>query len=262
MKILVCVKQVPGSSNVEVDPVTGVLKRDGIQSKMNPYDLYAIESALTLAQTYGGTVEVITMGPPQAKSIIVEAIAMGAKCGTVLSDRKFAGADVLATAYTISQGIRKCGDFDLIICGKQTTDGDTAQVGAEVSEFLGIPNVSNVLSFESVKDGSIEVIAALDNKVSRLSVKLPCLVSVDGDINSPRLPSYKVMQTVTDDMIKFLSFADFDDQNADNYGLSGSATQVERIFPPEKNTEKSAIDGTPDEMAQGIFELVCRHKLV
>ena len=146
-KILVCTKQVPGSNNVEVDPVTGVLKRSGIKSKMNPYDLYALETALSLSEVYGGSVETLTMGPPQAKEVITESVCMGAECGTVLSDRNFAGADVLATAYTVSQGIRKCGEFDLIICGKQTTDGDTAQVGAEVSEYLGIPNVSNVLSW-------------------------------------------------------------------------------------------------------------------
>ena len=137
MKILVCVKQVPGSNNVEVDPVTGVLKRSGIPSKINPYDLYAIETALELAERFGGSVETLTMGPPQAKAVIQETVCMGAKKGTVLTDRKFAGADVLATAYTISQGIRKCGEFDLILCGKQTTDGDTAQVGAEVAEYLG-----------------------------------------------------------------------------------------------------------------------------
>ena len=146
MNILVCIKQVPGSTQVQVDPVTGVLKRDGVAGKMNPYDLYGLETALSLCERYGGEVETITMGPPQAKAIIVESICMGAKRGTVLSDRKFAGADVLATAYTLSQGIRRAGSFDLIVCGKQTTDGDTAQVGAEVAEYLGIPNVSNVLS--------------------------------------------------------------------------------------------------------------------
>ena len=262
MKILVCIKQVPGSSNVEVDPVTGVLKRDGVQSKMNPYDLYAIETALYLTENYGGSVEVITMGPPQAKTVITEAICMGATKGTVLSDRKFAGADVLATAYTISQGIKKAGDFDLIICGKQTTDGDTAQVGAEVAEFLGLPNIANVLSVTDVADGKITVTASLDDKVADMTVKLPCLISVDGDINSPRLPSYKVMQNVTNDMIQFLSLDDFNDRNVNNYGLSGSATQVERIFPPEKNTEKCSIDGTSDEQAQGLYDLIRRNKLV
>ena len=209
MNVLVCIKQVPGSSQVEVDPVTGVLRRDGVASKMNPYDLYGIELALSLTETYGGEVQTVTMGPPQAKSVIVESICMGAKCGTVLSDRKFAGADVLATAYTLSQGIRRAGEFDLIVCGKQTTDGDTAQVGAEVAEYLGIPNVSNVLSVDAIEDGKAFLTVALDDKLVKQSITLPCLISVDGDINSPRLPSYKVKQTVTDDMVKFLSFADF-----------------------------------------------------
>lgn len=262
MRIIVCIKQVPGSSNVEVDKVTGVIKRDGVKSKMNPYDLYAIELALSLAEKYGGSVNVITMGPPQAKDIIAEAIAMGADGGTVLSDRKFAGADVLATAYTISQGIKKIGDFDIIICGKQTTDGDTAQVGAEISEFLNIPNVANVLSVNGISDGRVELTASLDDKVVEMGVKMPCLISADGDINSPRLPSYKVWQTITDDMVSFLSFDDFDDRNADNYGLSGSATQVERIFPPEKNTEKKSINGSADEQSDELYALIRNKKII
>lgn len=262
MNILVCIKQVPGSSNVEVDPVTGVLKRDGVQSKMNPYDLYGLEMALSLAEKYDGTVETVTMGPPQAKSIIVESVCMGAKCGTVLSDRKFAGADVLATAYTLSQGICKAGDFDLIICGKQTTDGDTAQVGAEVAEYLNLPNVANVVSVEEIKDGKVYLTASLDDRVVTMAVQMPCLLSVDGDINSPRLPSYKVKQTVTDDQVKFLSFDDFSDNNPDNYGLNGSATQVERIFPPEKNTEKRSIDGDAKKQSEELFQLICDKKLI
>ncbi len=262
MKILVCIKQVPGSNHVEVDPVTGVLKRDGVAGKMNPYDLYAIELALTLAETYGGEVKTITMGPPQARRVIEESVCMGAAGGTVLSDRKFAGADVLATAYTLSQGIEKMGDYDLILCGKQTTDGDTAQVGAEVAEYLGIPNVSGVLSVEAVEEGCITVKASLDNRVVTQRIKLPCLICADNDINTPRLPSYKVKQTLTDDMVKFLSFADFADQDAAHYGQSGSATQVERIFPPEKNTEKQSIGGSAAEQTQGLFDLICGQKLI
>lgn len=262
MKIIVCIKQVPGSNNVEVDPVTGVLKRDGIQSKMNPYDLYAIEMALSLAEKYNGEVNTITMGPPQAKSVIIESICMGAKSGTVISDRKFAGADVLATAYTISQGIKKCGDFDMIICGKQTTDGDTAQVGAEVSEFLDIPNVANVIDVKEIRDSKVFMTAVLDDKIVNMTVKTPCLISVDGDINTPRLPSYKVKQSVTDDMVKTISLDDFDDRNPDNYGLSGSATQVERIFPPPKNTDKHTIGGDADEQSDKLCQLICALKLV
>lgn len=262
MKILVCVKQVPGSTNVEVDPVTGVLKRDGIKSKMNPYDLYAVETALCLTEKYGGTVESVTMGPPQAKSVIEETVCMGASGGTVLSDRKFAGADVLATAYTLSQGIRKCGEYDIIICGKQTTDGDTAQVGAELAEYLGIPNISNVLSVDDIKEGKVYITASLDEKIIKQSVNLPCLISVDGDINTPRLPSYKVKKQLTDDAVKILTFADFDDFNRDNYGLMGSATQVERIFPPAKNDEKHNIVGNEASQAHQLFELIKAKKII
>ena len=262
MKILVCVKQVPGSNNVEVDPVTGVLKRSGVPSKCNPYDLYGIETALSLAERFGGTVESLTMGPPQAKSVILETVCMGAKKGTVLTDRKFAGADVLATAYTLSQGIRKCGEYDLIICGKQTTDGDTAQVGAEVAEYLGLPNVSNVLSVEDFRDGCLYLTTSLDEKVVSLRVPLPCLISVDGDINTPRLPSYKIRKTLTEDSVKFLTFEDFDDQDPDHYGLSGSATQVERIFPPEKVAQKFTVEGDADTQAQALYSLLLDKKML
>lgn len=262
MKILVCVKQVPGSNNVEVDPVTGVLKRSGIAGKINPYDLYGIETALSLAERFGGSVESLTMGPPQAKAVIEETVCMGAQKGTVLTDRKFAGADVLATAYTISQGIKKCGEYDLIICGKQTTDGDTAQVGAEVAEYLGLPNISNVLSVDDFKDNVLYLTASLDNKIVSISVPTPCLISVDGDINTPRLPSYKVRKTLKEEDVAFLTFADFDDQNPDHYGLTGSATQVERIFPPEKVTGKQTIDGDADTQAQALLNLLTEKKML
>ncbi|MBR7184100.1 MAG: electron transfer flavoprotein subunit beta/FixA family protein [Clostridia bacterium] len=262
MNILVCIKQVPGSSQVEVDPVTGVLKRDGVKSKMNPYDLYALELALALTERYGGTVETITMGPPQAAAVIEEAICMGASGGTVITDRKFAGADVLATAYTLSQGIKKAGNYDLILCGKQTTDGDTAQVGAEVAEFLGLPNAANVRAVNALEDGKLILTASLDDLVVDLAVKMPCLLSTDGDINSPRLPSYKVKRQIKSDMVRYITFADLDDQNADHYGLSGSATQVERIFPPEKNTEKRVLAGSAAEQTDGLFALIRDRKLI
>lgn len=262
MNILVCVKQVPGSNNVEVDPVTGVLKRNGIQSKINPYDLYAIESALTLAEKYGGSVETITMGPPQAKSVIQETVCMGAAKGTVLTDRKFAGADVLATAYTLSQGIQKCGKYDLIICGKQTTDGDTAQVGAEIAEYLGMPNVSNVLSVDDLRDGKLFVTTSLDDRNVKLSIALPCLISMENDINTPRLPSYKIKKELKDGGVTFFTFDDFDDKDPAHYGLNGSATQVERIFPPEKNEQKHHIGGDAANQAEALYELLRTKKLV
>lgn len=262
MNILVCVKQVPGSNNVEVDPVTGVLKRNGIQSKINPYDLYAIETALTLVEKYGGSVEAITMGPPQAKTVIQETICMGASKGAVLTDRKFAGADVLATAYTLSQGIKKCGEYDLIICGKQTTDGDTAQVGAEIAEYLGMANVSNVLSVDELRDGKLFLTTSLDDKNVKLSISLPCLISMENDINTPRLPSYKIKRELKDEGVTFFTFDDFDDKDPAHYGLSGSATQVERIFPPQKNDQKYNIGGDAKNQTEELYQLLRAKKLV
>jgi len=262
VRILVCIKQVPGSTNVEVDPITGVLKRSGIPSKINPYDLYAIETALSLTEQFGGTVDCITMGPPQAKAIIDEAVCMGVRGGTVLSDRKFAGADVLATAYTLSQGIQKVGSYDLILCGKQTTDGDTAQVGAELSEYLGIPNVANVLSVDGVQDGKLVLTVNLDEAIVSLEIALPCLISMDADINTPRLPSYKIRKTLSADAVRFLGFGDFEDQDPEHYGLSGSATQVERIFPPEKVSEKQTITGDAQTQTDALLTLLGAHKML
>ena len=262
MDILVCIKQVPGSTNVEVDPVTGVLKRSGIPSKINPYDLYGLETAFSLTERFGGSVNCITMGPPQAKAIIEEAMCMGAKGGTVLSDRKFAGADVLATAYTLSQGIEKSGHYDLIICGKQTTDGDTAQVGAEVAEYLGLPNVSNVLSVDDYRDGKLQLTVSLDDAIVSLEIGLPCLISMDSDINTPRLPSYRIKKSLPENAVRFLSFNDFEDQDANHYGLSGSATQVERIYPPEKITEKQVITGDAQAQTDALFALLAERKML
>ncbi|MDO5516756.1 MAG: electron transfer flavoprotein subunit beta/FixA family protein [Clostridium sp.] len=253
MNILVCIKQVPGTSKVEVDPETGVLKRDGIDSKMNPYDLYALETGLRLKQQMGGSVKVLSMGPPQALSVIKEAYSMGADDGLLLSDRKFGGADVLATSYTISQGIMKMGKFDLILCGKQTTDGDTAQVGSEIAEYLGIPHAANIEKINKVDKESITVDMDMPETIETINIKFPCLVTVDKGIFQPRLPSYKKKISTKDKEIKILSLKDFDDRNENNYGLNGSATQVERIFPPKVNNDREMWDGDSEELAGKIL---------
>lgn len=253
MEILVCIKQVPGTSKVEVDEKTGVLKRDGIDSKMNPYDLYALETALKIKEEVGGKVTVISMGPPQAKSVIKEAYMMGADEGVLLSDRKFAGADVLATSYTISQGIKKAGNFDLILCGKQTTDGDTAQVGPEMAEYLNIPHVANVRKLIEVKEKSVVIEMDMPNTLEIADVKFPCLLTVEKDIFEPRLPSYKKKIETKDREIRVYGLNDFEDKNENMYGLNGSPTQVERIFPPAVNSDKEMWNGSNEELANKVF---------
>ncbi len=262
MKILVCIKQVPESNKVEVDPVTGVLKRNGAASKMNPYDLYAIETALRIREKMGGTVQVISMGPPQAKQVIREAFAMGADAGTLLSDRRFGGADVLATSYALAQGIMADGQFDLILCGKQTTDGDTAQVGSEISENLHIPSVSNVLKIREVTRDSITVDMDLPEEIEQVKVKFPCLLAVEKDIFQPRLPSYVKKMATKDREIKVLTLDDMKDQDEMHYGLNGSPTQVVKIFPPEVNSEKESWEGSGEELAEKLFDKIVELKFI
>lgn len=257
MQLLVCIKQVPGTSNVNVDPVTGVLIRDGVDSKMNPYDLYALETALRIKSDKGGKVKVLTMGPPQAKEVISEAFMMGADTGAILSDRKFAGADVLATSYTLSQGVKKLGNADLIICGKQTTDGDTAQVGPEMAEYLGIPHVANVLNILEITEESITVEMDMAETVEIQEIKFPCLITVEKDIYTPRLPSYKIKLETKDKEIKMYGLKDLDDKDEKNYGLNASPTQVERIFPPEVNDDKEMWEGDSEELS---LKLACKLK--
>lgn len=248
MNILVCIKQVPETNKVEVDPVTGVLKRNGVDSKMNPYDLYAIETALRVREKTGGTITVITMGPPQAAGVIREAFAMGADEGVLISDRKFGGADVLATSYTLAQGIKKTGDFELILCGKQTTDGDTAQVGPEVSEWLNIPSVSNVCKIIDIEENSISVEMDMTDDIEIAKVEYPCLLAVDKDIFMPRLPSYTRKINTKDKQITVMSLDDMEDKDEKHYGLNGSPTQVQHIFPPSVNAHREMWAGSNSEL--------------
>ena len=262
MDILVCIKQVPDSNKVDVDPVTGVLKRDGADSKMNPYDLYALETALRIKEKLGANITVITMGPNQAIEIIKEAYSMGADRGVIVSDRKFAGADVLATAYTLSQGAKKAGDFDLIICGKQTTDGDTAQVGPEMSEYLNIPSIANVIEIVDVNNSDVTVKMDMADTVEIAKIKYPCLLCVDKDIYVPRLPSYVKKKATKDREVTVITFNDLDDKDEKKYGLNGSPTQVRRIFPPKVNDEREMWSAGSDELAEHIAKKLAEFKFI
>ena len=262
MEIIVCIKQVPGTSKVQVDPVTGVLIRDGIDTKMNPYDLFALETAVRLKEQHGGHVKVISMGPRQALEVIREAFMMGADEGLLVSDRKFAGADVLATSYTISQGIRKMGDFDMIITGKQTTDGDTAQVGPEIAEYLEIPHIANVLKIIETTDKDVTLEMDMPDTVELVKVKFPCLLSVEKDIFQPRLPSFKKKVETKDREIKIICLNDMEDKDEKRYGLSGSPTQVERIFPPDENVDEEIWEGSGEELADRLSEKLKELKFI
>ena len=260
MNIAVCIKQVPGTSQVEIDPVTGVLKRDGVESKMNPYDLYALETALRLKQEYGATVTAVSMGPPQAKEVIKEAFMMGVDDGLLLSDRRFGGADVLATSYTISQGLRAAGSFDIIICGKQTTDGDTAQVGAEVAEYLNIPHVTSVCKIHEADNSSITLDIDTPLNIQTAKISFPCLITVEKDIFEPRLPSYLLKLATQDNEIKVLTLDDMEDKDPAHYGLNGSPTQVKKIFAPENTNSHEEWEGNERELSERLCSYLDKNK--
>ena len=177
MKILVCMKQVPAGTKVDIDPETGAMKRLSGETRTNPYDLFALEAALQLREKVRGSVTVLTMGPPQAEEMMRDAYTMGADDAVILSDRKFAGADVLATSYALSQGITAIGDIDLIICGKQTTDGDTAQVGPAIAEHLGIPHAAWVSEIVDADSESIQVKQDLVSVSQTSKIPYPCLIT-------------------------------------------------------------------------------------
>lgn len=262
MKIIVCMKQVPASSKVEVDPENGTLKRMGAESKTNPYDLFALETALRIREKLGGTVTVLTMGPGQAESMIRDAYAMGADDGVILSDRKFAGSDVLATSYTLSQGIRAIGGANLIICGKQTTDGDTAQIGPAIAEHLGMPHTAWVSEICDVTAEDITVRQNLGSVTQVSKMNYPCLVTVDKDLVVPRLPSYRRMRDTREKEIKFLSFGDLEDQDLSRYGLIGSPTSVERIFPPDEKQGQVTVAGDADQKAAALYDLLVEKRFL
>ena len=259
MDIFVCIKQVPSTNKVQVDEQTGVLKRDGIASKMNPYDLSALETALRLKEKHGGKVVVGTMGPPQAQAIVKEAYMMGADEGYVFSDRRLGGADVLATSYTLSQAIQSVGDFDLILCGKQTTDGDTAQVGPAIAEHMGIPHAAWVSRLDVV-DGGVHAEQQLQDVIETVYMPFPCLVTVEQDIFVPRLPSLKTAREIGDRPIHIQGLDTFLDTDPEHYGLSGSPTQVERIFPPVNDSVREKWDGDPD--AEKLHDMLKKWKFV
>ena len=261
MKIITCIKQVPASSNVQVDPDTGVLIRDGNNVKMNPFDLYALETAFQINSMVSNVdIHSVTMGPPSARSVLEEALYMGSNEATLISDTRFAGADVLATAYTLSQLIDHINDYELIICGKQTTDGDTAQVGPEIAEFLSIPHVPYVKEIIEVKDKSIILRSTYEDYDEIVEVSFPCLITVDKGSNVPRLPSYKRRVAFKDAVIKTISLKDLKDKNPENYGLNGSPTQVDEIFPPTSNTDSIKIHGTPEELSASLLKILKESK--
>ena len=262
MKIIVCMKQVPAGTKVDIDPETGAMKRMSGETRTNPYDLFALEAALQLREKAGGTVTVLTMGPPLAESMMRDAYTMGADDAVILSDRKFAGADVLSTSYVLSQGIQVLGGADLIVCGRQTTDGDTAQVGPAIAEHLGIPHAAWVAAIEDADQEKIRVRQNLVSVSQVSEIPYPCLITVDKDICVPRLPSYLLKRATFERKVRVLGFADMPDQDLSRYGLIGSPTSVERMFAPPDKEKHVYLEGDAEEKTEQLFRILTDRKII
>jgi electron transfer flavoprotein alpha/beta subunit len=252
MNIVVCIKQVPDTAEVRINPETGTLIREGVPSIINPFDMHAIEAGIQIKEKAGGKVTVMTMGPPQAESALRDAIAMGADDGILLSDRAFAGSDTWATSFTLSKAIEKLG-ADIIICGKQAIDGDTAQVGPETAEFLNIPHISYVRKIEDVTQSSIKVQRLMDEGYDTVESSFPVLLTAVKELNEPRLPSLKGKMAAKKAVIQKWGASDIlADQN--DLGLKGSPTQVKNIFTPEARSGRKMLEGDTEEQVDALIK--------
>ncbi|MFX0038538.1 MAG: electron transfer flavoprotein subunit beta/FixA family protein [Promethearchaeota archaeon] len=267
-QIFVCIKQVPGVPEVKIDPKTNTLIREGIPSITNPLDKNAVELALSIKEKYGAEIIALSMGPPQAEEVLREALAMGVDKAYLLTDKLFAGADTLATSYTLSLAIRKIlkesknrGKF-LVICGTNAIDGDTAQVGSMIAEELGIPQVSYVQKFELKEDTIIVQRVFRKEEVVIIESKFPSLICVLKEINIPRYPSMSGIMTAYEK--KKIIYLDATALNADKkkIGLKGSMTEVWKIFIPERKGERIILEGTTEEIAQKLLTNLKNDKVI
>lgn len=256
MKIVVCIKQVPDTTEVKIDPKTGTLMREGVPAIVNPFDLYAVEEALRLKEKFGGETIAITMGPPQAKEALRECIAMGIDEAVLICDRAFAGADTLATSYSLAHAIKKIGGVDLVICGKQAIDGDTAQVGPGIAELLGVPFVAFVRKIADINlaEKRMRVERLMETGYDVIELPLPALITVVKEINEPRVPSIRGKMRAKKYEPQRWTPADIG-ADSKRIGLDGSPTRVIHIFTPEIRRQGEILNGeTTDEVVDKLYK--------
>lgn len=262
MNIIVCLKQVPDTEAVKLNPETNTLVRDGVENIMNPFDRQALEAALMLKDKEGAKVTVLTMGLPQATDILKEAIAMGADDGILLSDRALAGSDTLATSIALAAAVKHIGGYDLVMCGKQAVDGDTAQVGPEMAEHLGIPQITGALKVDFA-DGKFIVVRENESSVQTLACAAPLLITVTRAEKEPRFASIKGKMKARKAVIPTLTVADLA-IDTKLVGLSGSPTKVKRVFTPEVAVVESEIinEEDTDKAVDMLFNKLVEAKII
>lgn len=263
MNIIVLIKQVPNTTEVKIDPKTGNLIREGIESIVNPDDRHALEAAVALKEQHGGKVTALSMGPPQAIDVLSEAMGMGVDGGVLLSDRAFAGADTWATSFTLGKAIEKLGDFDLILCGRQAIDGDTAQIGPQVADHLGIPQVTYVFQVDAVREDAMVVRRRLETGYEVIETRLPALLTVIGELNHPRYPRVDGLIAACREKapIRVWNAADIGVQT-NEVGLEGSLTHVIKTFSPKFKRQGEILEGNPQQMVGAVIQKLRENRLI
>jgi electron transfer flavoprotein alpha/beta subunit len=253
MDSIVCIKQVPEISDIGWDPKTGTLRREGARGVLNHNDKHAIEAALRLREAHGGSITALSMGPPQAEEALREAMSMGVDRAVLLSDKGFAGADTLATSHALSLAVKKVGRFDLILCGKETSDGMTAQVGPQLAEFLNLPQLTYATEITIIKD-SVRITQKLEWCLRILEASLPALITVEREINQPRIPPMdSIMDAYRDKEVQVWTSEDLGG-DGEHFGLKGSPTQTRRVYIKEVTRGKVTIlEGEPVEVAKKLI---------
>lgn len=263
MNILVCVKQVPDTAEIKIDPVTNTLIRAGVPTIVNPFDLNALEAAVQLKEKHGGTVTVISMGPDQAKVALKECLSVGADKAILITDRLFGGSDTLATSYILATAIKTLGQFDVILCGKQAIDGDTGQVGPEIAEHLGMAQLTFVAKMVEVKDDVMTVHREHDEGYEVIEAKLPVVCTVIKGINEPRYANIKSKMAANKAVIEVITAADLPEIDVTKIGLNGSPTKVKKTFtPPRRESGVKIQENTDRESALKFIEKLVVAKLV
>ncbi|MBW1681483.1 MAG: electron transfer flavoprotein subunit beta/FixA family protein [Deltaproteobacteria bacterium] len=262
MQIVVAIKQVPDTSEIRIDPKTGNLIREGVESIINPDDRHAIEAALQIREKLGGRVIGISMGPPQAIDAISEALALGIDKGVLLVDKYFAGADTWATSFTLGRAVEKIGNWDLIICGHQAIDGDTAQVGPQLAEYLNIPQVTYVMDIEETTDKKIVVKRMAGNAYERIECPLPALITVMRELNEPRFPRFDWLVNACQEKapIEIWNAADLG-VKAEEVGLQGSLTNVINTFSPKTERRGKILEGTAEQIVEDLVKILKENRL-
>ncbi|MFP4105505.1 MAG: electron transfer flavoprotein subunit beta/FixA family protein [Phycisphaerae bacterium] len=246
MRIVIPIKQVPETNAVKMDPETGTMIREGVEAIINPLDLYAIEAGLQLREAHGGTVTVISMGPPKANKALREAMSMGCDDGVLLSDKAFAGSDTWATAYALAAAIRESGEFDLVLCGERATDGDTGQVGPGIAAFLDLPVATYVSRIQQAGDGILRVTRLIEEGYEVLEVLGPAVLTVVKEIAAPRLPTLRGKQRAKKQDIPVRT-AESLQLEQEKLGLNGSPTRVVKIHRPSVTRDCQMHTATDEE---------------